>query len=47
MTALFGLLLAPFALALFLMVARPITRYVGRRMPDSRAKRILFLHWKN
>ena len=47
MTALVGLLFAPFMLALMLWTIRPFVRWVAVTMPESRVKRILFLHWKN
>ena len=47
MTALIGLLLAPFMLLFMLWTIRPFVRWVAVTMPESRLKRILFLHWTN
>ena len=47
MTALIGLLLAPFALTLMLVMIRPFVTWIDRSMPDSRVKRVLFFYWKN
>jgi len=47
MTALIGLLLAPFALTILLVMIRPLVMWIDRSMPDSRAKRVLFFYWKN
>lgn len=47
MSAFIGLLLSPFVLAFILWTIRPGVRWIDRALPDSRAKRFLFLHWKN
>lgn len=47
MSALMGLLLSPFVLAFMLWTIRPGVRWIDRALPDSRAKRFLFLYWKN
>ena len=47
MTALIGLLLAPFMLLFMLWMIRPFVRWVAVTMPESRVKRILFFHWEH
>ena len=47
MTVIFGILLAPFMLAIMLWTIRPGVRWIERSLPDSRIKRVLFLHWIN
>jgi hypothetical protein len=45
-TALFiSTALAPFGLALMMLIARPISRALQKRMRDSWLKRLLFISW--
>jgi hypothetical protein len=38
-------LIAPFMLFALLLVIRPFTRWVARKLPDGWLKRILFIRW--
>lgn len=40
-----GQFLAPFVLLFILAAARPLVRWVERRLPEGKLKRILFLTW--
>jgi len=42
----FGMALAPFMAVAFLMIARPLSKWIGRKMPDGKLKDFLFTHWE-
>jgi hypothetical protein len=41
----FAQALAPFMLLGMLLIARPISNWLRRKMPDGRLKRLLFFTW--
>jgi NhaP-type Na+/H+ and K+/H+ antiporter len=46
MDKLFAMALAPFMAVGMLLIARPLSNWVKRKLPDSRLKRFLFISWR-